>query len=78
MSAVHPEPTSDAASDFTRYGRKNSKLSVVSIIVAKMMPSAVLASSPARRQSGKLLLNDLKIGFDRGEIDARLIRLPQR
>jgi hypothetical protein len=27
-----PEPTSDAASDFTRYRRKNSKLSVVSII----------------------------------------------
>ena len=45
MSAVHPEPTSDAASDFTRYRRKNSKLSVVSIFVAKMMPSAVLASS---------------------------------
>jgi hypothetical protein len=33
-------------------------------------------SLPARRQSRKLLLNDLKIGFDRGEIGARLIRLP--
>jgi hypothetical protein len=45
MSDVHPKLTSDAASDFTRYRRKNSKLSVVSIIVEKMMPSAVLASS---------------------------------
>jgi hypothetical protein len=32
MTGFHPEPTSDAASDFTRYRRKNSKLSVVSII----------------------------------------------
>jgi hypothetical protein len=46
MTASHPEPISDAASDFTRYrSRKNSKLKVVSIIVAKKMPSAVLASS---------------------------------
>ena len=30
---------------FYRHRRKNSKLSVVSIIVANMMPSAVLASS---------------------------------
>lgn len=28
---------------------------------------------PARRQSRKLLLNDLNIGFDRGEIGPRLI-----
>ena len=35
-------------------------------------------SLPARRQSRKLLLNDLKLGFDRGEFGARLIRLPQR
>jgi hypothetical protein len=33
------------ASDFIRYRRKNSKLSVVSSIVAKMMPSAVPGSS---------------------------------
>jgi hypothetical protein len=33
---------------------------------------------PARRQPRKLNLNDLKRGFDRGEIGARLIRLTQR
>ena len=32
---------------------------------------------PARRQSRKLLLNDPKLGFDRSEIRAHLIRLPQ-
>jgi hypothetical protein len=31
---------------FTDYRRKNSKLGVVSIIVANMMPSVVPASSP--------------------------------
>jgi hypothetical protein len=50
---------------------------VVSIIVANMMPNAVPASSPARRQSRKLLLNDPKIGFDRCEVSARLIGLLQ-
>jgi hypothetical protein len=29
-------------------------------------------------QSRKLLLNDLKLGFDRGQIGAHLICLPQR
>jgi hypothetical protein len=46
--------------------RKNTKVSIVSFIAAKMMPGAVPASSPARRQSRKLLLNDLKIEVDRG------------
>src|SRR5207245_7825361 len=34
--------------------------------------------APACRQSRKLLLIDLNLGFDRGEIGAHLIRRPQR
>jgi hypothetical protein len=63
---------------FYRPAQGNSKLIVVRIIVAKMMPDGGLRQFPARRQSRKLLLSDLTIGFDRGEIGARLIRLPQR
>jgi hypothetical protein len=42
-----------------------------------MMPSAVPASSRRVGSREKLLLNDLKLGFDHREIGARLIRLPQ-
>jgi hypothetical protein len=66
------------ASDFIHYRRKNNKLSVVSIILAKMMPSAVPASSRRVGSARKLLLNDLSLGFDRGKIGSRLIRLSQR
>jgi hypothetical protein len=46
MSTNHPKPPSRRRHKrqiFIHYRRKNSKLSVVSIIVAKMMPSAVPA-----------------------------------
>ena len=65
MSAIHPELISDGASDFTRYRRNNSYLSVVSIISRRWMPSAFLASSRRVGSLHKLLLNDLKLGFDR-------------
>jgi hypothetical protein len=42
-----------------------------------MMPERGPHCLPVRRQPRKLLLNDLKIGFDRGEIGARLNHLPQ-
>jgi hypothetical protein len=44
-------------------------------IAAKMMPSAVPASSRRVGSRRKLNLYDLKIGFDGGETGARLIRL---
>jgi hypothetical protein len=49
----------------------------ISIITAKMTPSAS-CSLRVRRHPRKLRLNDLKLGFDRGEIGARLICLPRR
>jgi len=75
---IHPEPTPAQAASVRFIGlaqKIQQALSVVSIIVAKMMPSAVPAHSPARRQSRKLLLIDLKLGFDQGEVGARLIRV---
>ena len=60
------------------YCRKTNKLRLVSIIVAKNDAERGPCWLPARRQSHKLFLNDLKIGFDHGEIGASLIRLPQR
>jgi hypothetical protein len=45
---------------------------------AEIMSSAVLASSGRVRESRKLLLNDLKLGFDRGEIGERSIDVSQR
>jgi hypothetical protein len=58
--------------------RTNSKLSALSIIVAKMMTRAVPASSWRVRQSRKLLLNDLKLGLDRGERVRALAAKPLR
>jgi len=61
--ASTPDAGPPPAADLVHYRRKEHNLNVVSTIVVEMMPSAVPASLPARRQSSKLLLNDFEIGF---------------
>jgi hypothetical protein len=74
---MYPAPTLGAATkcQISPERRKNSKLSVVSIHRREDDAERGPRSLSARRQSRKLLPNDLNIGFDRGEIGTCLIRV---